>query len=80
MKRSMPKVNGVLHARTTSKRATMTWRATMTIREIPLCSWCGDLIETGIDNQHKCKEDIPEPTVSDITKQIIESGEAPWHR
>ena len=52
----------------------------MTIRELPLCNWCGDLIETGIDNQHKCKEDIPEPTINDITKQIIESGEAPWHR
>jgi len=52
----------------------------MMIREIPLCSWCGDLIETGIDNHHKCKEDVPEPTVNDIAKQIIESGEAPWHR
>jgi hypothetical protein len=70
----MLRANGVPHAKTTSRRATMT------IRELPLCNWCGDLIETGIDNQHKCKEDIPEPTINDITKQIIESGEAPWHR
>jgi hypothetical protein len=70
----MLRANGVPHAKTISRRATMT------IREIPLCSWCGDLIETGIDNHHKCKEDVPEPTVNDIAKQVIESGEAPWHR
>jgi hypothetical protein len=70
----MLRANGVPHAKTISRRAKMT------IREIPLCSWCGDLIETGIDNHHRCKEDVPEPTVNDIAKQIIESGEAPWHR
>ena len=26
------------------------------------------------------ESDFPQPTINDIAKQIIESGEAPWHR
>ena len=42
-----------------------------TEEDFPQCTWCGDDIKTGIDNQHTCK---PEPTINDLVKQVKESA------